>query len=223
MNNSPERASTSIRVVIVDDHGVIRAGVQRLIDEQHDMTFVGQAADARSALEVIEIKRPDIVILDITLGKDNALDTLPTMLMKSPTSRVLILSMHDDTQHVQDAFSAGALGYLLKDAAESELIEAIHTLHRGERYVHPCLGARLAQAALDGPSDPLSDREREVARLLALGFTNHEVAKQLFLSVRTVETHRAHIMAKLRLDTRADLVRWTLEHDLIGPDSRSSL
>lgn len=141
------------------------------------------------------------------------------MLAKSTGTRVLILSMHDEASWVQEAFAAGAHGYLLKDAAETDLIEAIRTISSGETYVQPSLGARLAKAALAGPSDPLSDREREIARLLALGHTNHDIASQLYLSVRTVETHRSHIMTKLRLDSRAELVRWALDSGIIGAQS----
>jgi len=212
---SPSDESPVASVVLVDDHGVVRAGLARLIEVHDDLRLVGQAADIRSALEVVEIKRPDIVVLDITLGADNALDVLPTMLAKSKASRVLILSMHDDVAHVQDAFAAGAHGYLLKEAAETDLIDAIHALLQGETYVHPTLGARLARAAIAGPSDPLTEREREVARLLALGHTNQDISSQLYLSVRTVETHRGHVMAKLRLSSRAELVQWALDS---GPD-----
>ncbi|MBC7643973.1 MAG: response regulator transcription factor [Thermoleophilia bacterium] len=216
--SSPDK-STAASIVLVDDHGVVRAGLARLIEAHEDLILVGQAANSHSALEVVEIKRPDIVVLDITLGHENALDVLPAMLAKSKLSRVLILSMHDDITHVQDAFAAGAHGYLLKEAAETDLIDAIRLLLQGETYVHPTLGARLARAAIAGPPDPLSDREREVARLLSLGHTNQDVSSQLFLSVRTVETHRAHVMAKLRLSSRAELVQWALDSGLIGQTS----
>jgi two-component system response regulator NreC len=159
-------------------------------------------------------------VLDIELGADNSLDILPEMLGRSHKPKVLILSMHDEPGYVQEAFAAGAQGYLLKDSAESDLLDAIAALGRGDRYVHPTLGARLAQAALEGPSDPLTEREREIVRLLALGHTNQDIAKQLFLSVRTVETHRSHAMSKLNLKSRSDLVQWALETGLIGAPSR---
>ena len=221
-DTAPSDAATEAapaRIVLVDDHGVVRAGLRRLIADSGDFEVVGEAGSLSEALEAIDIKRPDIVVLDITLGSDNALDSMPDIARKAHGAQILILSMHDDVQHVQDAFGAGAQGYLLKESAETDLIDALHTLHRGERYVHPTLGARLAQAALDGPEDPLTDRERDITRLLALGHTNHDIAQQLYLSVRTVETHRAHVMAKLQLHSRAELVQWALDRGLIGASS----
>jgi two-component system response regulator NreC len=209
-----------IRVVLVDDHAIVRSGLRRLLEEEQDIEVVGEAADSALALEKVEVTRPDIVVLDLALGEENSLDVLPTMLHKSRDSRVLILSMYDDAQHVKDALAAGAHGYLLKDAADSELVDAIHILHSGEQYIHPTLGARLLRASMEGPTDPLTDREREVTRLLALGHTNQEIAETIFVSVRTVETHRAHIMAKLRLNSRAELVQWALDQKLIGQSTR---
>lgn len=202
-------------VVLVDDHGVMRAGLRKLLGDTDEFEVVGEAGNVRDAIESIEVKRPDLVVLDITLGADNALDSMPDILAKARGARVLILSMHDDAEHVQDSFAAGAHGYLLKDSAESDLVDALRALYRGERYVHPVLGARLAQAATAAPQDPLTDREREIARLLALGHTNQDIGSQLFLSVRTVETHRAHVMAKLQLASRVELVQWALDRGLL--------
>ncbi|MCW2974115.1 MAG: two component transcriptional regulator, LuxR family [Thermoleophilia bacterium] len=204
-----------LRVVLVDDHAIVRAGLATLLERAEGIDVVAQAGTVAMALEKVEVTRPDIVVLDITLGAENALDALPELLRLGRGPRVLMLSMHDDVTHVQDAFAAGAHGYLIKDAASEELELAIRALGRGERYVHPVLGARLAQAAIAPPADDLTDRERDVVRLLALGHTNSDVAGQLFLSVRTVETHRAHAMGKLRLGSRAELVRWALDHDLL--------
>jgi two-component system response regulator NreC len=208
--------ATPARDVLVDDHGVVRAGLRRLLESTDEFEVAGEAGTLRDALETIEVKRPDLVVLDITLGDEDALEAMPEIIHKGRGAKVLILSMHDDTEHVQHAFAAGADGYLLKESAESDLIDALEALRRGERYVHPTLGARLARAALEGPEDPLTDRERDIARLLALGHTNQDIAGQLYLSVRTVETHRAHVMAKLQLGSRADLVRWALDRGLIG-------
>src|SRR5262249_34920114 len=139
---------------------------------------------------------------------------IPDLLAASSEARILVLSMQDDPSYVRKAFSAGAHGYLLKEAADAELVQAIHEVARGHRYVHPALGARLAAAEAEehdrAQADPLSEREHEVLRLLALGHTNQEIAKQLFISVRTAETHRARIMQKLRLSSRAELVRYAL-------------
>ena len=155
----------------------------------------------------------------------NGLEVIPTLLRERPETKILVLSMQDDPRYVREAFAAGASGYVLKEAADVEVVAAVREVARGGRYVHPELGARLiaadADAARKAEEDPLSDREREVLRLLALGHTNQEIAKQLFISVRTAETHRAHIMQKLRLSSRAELVRYALAHDLLEAlDSR---
>lgn len=208
-------APSHTRIVIVDDHAVVRAGLARLLEDREGIDVVGEAGDARSGLERIEVTRPDVAVLDIELPDGSGLDLVPDIMRRSAGTRVLILSMHDEPQFVEAAFAAGVHGYLLKDAADSELVAAIETLQAGERYVYPPLGARLAQAALDRANDPLTGREREIARLLALGHTNQEVASQLYLSVRTVETHRSHLMGKLRLSSRAELVRWALDEGLL--------
>jgi two-component system response regulator NreC len=146
---------------------------------------------------------------------------VPKLLHEHPDVKVLILSMQDDPRYLREAFSVGASGYVLKEAADTEVVTAIREVAAGGRYVHPELGARLiaaeADAARQAEEDPLSDREREVLRLLALGYTNQEIAKQLFISVRTAETHRAHVMQKLRLASRADLVRYAIAHGLLEP------
>lgn len=218
--SSSQNEARQISVVIVEDHGVVRAGLRRLLDESGEAHVVGDAGTARDGLELVEIKRPDVVLLDIDLPDRNGLELVADVLAKSKGSKVLILSMHDSVEYVEEAFSAGVHGYLLKEAADSELLSAVRAVVQGGRYVYPLLGARLAEAAIGKHDDPLTDREREIARLLALGHTNHEVAQKLFLSVRTVETHRAHLMAKLHLHGRADLVQWALDNGLLKPSSR---
>jgi two-component system response regulator NreC len=157
--------------------------------------------------------------MDVVLPDRSGIETTPDVLKEAPKARVLVLSMEDDPRYVREAFAAGASGYVLKEAADSELVAALKQVASGERYVHPALGARMAvaeaEAAARAEEDPLSDREREVLRLLALGHTNQEIAKALFISVRTAETHRAHIMQKLRLTTRAELVRYALAQGLL--------
>jgi two-component system, NarL family, response regulator NreC len=149
----------------------------------------------------------------------SGIEVTPEVLRAVPTTKVLVLSMQDDPRYVRAAFEVGASGYVLKEAADNEVVGAVRTVAAGERYVHPALGARLVAAEVDerrrADEDPLSDREREVLRLLALGHTNQEIAEMLFISVRTAETHRAHIMRKLGLSTRAELVRYALEQDLL--------
>ena len=213
----------SVRVLIVDDHAVVRAGLKLLLDAEDDLEPVGEAGTARDAIFEARSTKPDVVLLDVVMPDQSGLDVLPQLLHERPETKVLVLSMQDDPQYVRAAFAAGASGYVLKEAADTEVVQAIREVARGGRYVHPELGARLVsaetEAARRADEDPLSDREREVLRLLALGHTNQEIAKQLYISVRTAETHRAHIMQKLRLSSRAELVRYALDEGLLEPSS----
>ena len=215
-----------IRVLIVDDHAVVRSGLRRLLDAEPDIETVGEAPNAdRAVFEALEGK-PDVVLLDLMMPEKGGIEGMPALLQAVPEARVLVLSMQDDPRYVRAAFEAGASGYVLKEAADTEVVAAIRAVSAGERYVHPALGAKLVAADTEerrrAEQDPLSEREREVLRLLALGHTNQEIAAQLFISVRTAETHRAHIMQKLSLSSRAELVRYALEHDLIESSSSSS-
>jgi len=208
-----------IRVLIVDDHAVVRSGLRLLLDAEDDIETVGEASDAREAVFEARAKKPDVILMDVVLGGKSGIEATPEVLKEAPDSKVLILSMQDDPRYVREAFSMGASGYVLKEAVDRELVEAVRQVASGENYVHPTLGARMAtadaNAARAAEEDPLSEREREVLRLLALGHTNQEIAKQLYISVRTAETHRAHIMQKLRLETRAELVRFALGQGLL--------
>jgi DNA-binding NarL/FixJ family response regulator len=209
----------TIRVLVVDDHAVVRAGLRRVLDAEPDIETVGEAPSAdRAVFEAME-HRPDIVLMDVVMPEKSGIEGLPALLQAVPTAKVLILSMQDDPRYVREAFAAGASGYVLKEAADTEVVSAVRAVANGERYVHPALGARLVAAEADerrrAEVDPLSDREREVLRLLALGHTNQEIAKMLYISVRTAETHRAHIMQKLRLSSRAELVRYALSEGLL--------
>jgi two-component system response regulator NreC len=205
-----------IRIVVVDDHAVVRSGLRLLLEAEDDMEVVGEAGNARDAIFEVRAAKPDVVLLDVVLPGDSGIEALPQVLQEAPGAKVLMLSMQDDPNYVREAFAAGASGYVLKEAVDAEVVAAIREVALGNHYVHPALGARMvaadaaAQAAAD--ADPLSDREREVLRMLALGHTNQEIAKQLYISVRTAETHRAHIMRKLQLSTRAGLVRYAIEH-----------
>jgi DNA-binding NarL/FixJ family response regulator len=214
----------SIRVLIVDDHAVVRAGLRLLLDAEDDIETVGEAGDAREAIFETRSTKPDVVLMDVVLGDKSGIDVTPELIHEQPQARVLVLSMQDDPRYVREAFAAGAHGYVLKEAADTELVTAVREVAGGGSYVHPALGARMAAsdaAAADAAEhDPLSDREREVLRLLALGHTNQEIAQMLFISVRTAETHRAHIMQKLRLETRAELVRHALAQGLLGEPER---
>jgi DNA-binding NarL/FixJ family response regulator len=208
-----------IRVLVADDHAVVRTGLRRILDAEDDIETVGEAATAdRAIFEAMEHK-PDVVLMDVTMPGGSGVDALPALLQSVPDTHVLMLSMHDDPAYVRAAFEGGASGYVLKDAADSEVVAAVRAVAAGERYVHPVLGAKLVEAESEerkrAEADPLSEREREVLRLLALGHTNQEIASMLYISVRTAETHRAHIMQKLRLASRAELVRYALDAGLI--------
>ena len=212
----------SIRVLVVDDHAVVRAGLRRVLDAESDIETVGEAANAdRAVFEAIEHK-PDVVLMDVMMPGKSGIEGMPALMQAVPDVKVLILSMQDDPRYVQEAFDAGASGYVLKEAADTEVVAAVRAVAGGERYVHPALGARLVEAAAAerkrAEVDPLSEREREVLRLLALGHTNQEIAKMLYISVRTAETHRAHIMQKLGLSSRAELVRYALSEGLLDEE-----
>ena len=209
----------SIRVLVVDDHAVVRAGLRRVLDAESDIETVGEAANAdRAVFEAMEHK-PDVVLMDVMMPGKSGIEGMPALMQAVPDAKVLILSMQDDPRYVQEAFDAGASGYILKEAADTEVVAAVRAVAGGEHYVHPALGARLVEAAAAerkrAEVDPLSEREREVLRLLALGHTNQEIAKMLYISVRTAETHRAHIMQKLGLSSRAELVRHALSEGLL--------
>ena len=209
----------SIRVLVVDDHAVVRTGLRRVLDAEPDIETVAEAATAeRAVFEAID-HTPDVVLLDVMMPGKSGIDGLPALLQAVPGTRVLILSMQDDPRYVREAFEAGASGYVLKEAADTEVVSAVRAVAAGERYVHPALGARLVAAEVEerrrAEVDPLSEREREVLRLLALGHTNQEIARMLYISVRTAETHRAHIMQKLVLSSRAELVRYALAEGLL--------
>jgi two-component system, NarL family, response regulator NreC len=205
-----------IRIVVVDDHAVVRSGLRMLLGAEEDLEVVAEAGNAREAVFEARAHKPDVILLDVVMPGESGIEVLPKLLHEAPEAKVLVLSMQDDPQYVREAFAAGASGYVLKEAVDAEVVDAVHQVAGGGSYVHPVLGARMvaadaaARAAAD--ADPLSDREREVLRLLALGHTNQEIAKQLYISVRTAETHRAHIMRKLGLETRAELVRYAIEH-----------
>ena len=206
-------------VVVVDDHAVVRSGLRLLLEAQEDIDVVGEAGNAKDAVFRARALKPDVILLDVVMPGESGIDVLPQLRKESPETKVLVLSMQDDPSYVREAFAAGASGYVLKEAADEEVVAAVREVAGGGRYVHPTLGARLiaADAAerAAAEADPLSDREREVLRLLALGHTNQEIAQRLYISVRTAESHRAHIMQKLRLTTRAELVRYALAHGLL--------
>jgi len=208
-----------IRAVVVDDHAVVRTGIKLLLEREDDIEVVGEAGNAKDAIFSARALKPDVILLDVVMPGQSGIEVLPSLLKEAPETKVLVLSMQDDPSYVREAFAAGASGYVLKEAADEEVVAAVREIANGGSYVHPSLGARMvaaeAEARAAAEADPLSEREREVLRLLALGHTNQEIAKALYISVRTAETHRAHIMQKLRLSTRAELVRYALSQGLL--------
>jgi two-component system, NarL family, response regulator NreC len=190
-----------------------------LLEAEPDLDVVDEAGDVRDAVFKARRHTPDLIVLDVMLPDGNGDEAIGRLQAEARDVKVLILSMEDAGHHVRRAFANGANGYVLKDAAEEELVGAIREVAAGRRYLHPALGAKMVQADIEerarAAADPLSDREREVLRLLAEGHTNQEIAAQLYISVRTAETHRAHIMQKLRFTTRSELVRYALEQGML--------
>lgn len=204
-------------VVIADDHAVVRSGLRMLLDAEPDFEVVAEAGDVDSAVRYVRGHKPAVLILDLNMPGEPSLPAIPRLREEFPETQVVVLTMQNDPAFAREAMRAGALGYVLKEAADAGLVEAVRMAAEGRTYLHPQLGARLAaEPAAEGSGDDLSKREVEVLRLIALGHTNSEIAQQLYLSVRTVESHRAHIQQKLGLSTRAELVQYALEHRLIG-------
>jgi DNA-binding NarL/FixJ family response regulator len=205
-----------IGVVIVDDHEILRAGIRSRLEREPDITVLGEAATAEQAIERCAALNPDVVILDLLLPRRAGGEAIPELLRRSPRSRVLVLSSQAAPSWVRRALTAGAAGYLSKRASDRELAAAIRSVASGDGYVEPSVGATLVVDNSQVALEALSERERDVLQLLALGYTNQEIAPRLFISVRTVDTHRAHIMLKLGLHTRAELVMFSLAHGVIG-------
>jgi two-component system response regulator NreC len=204
-------------VVLADDHAVVRAGLRLLLEGRPGCRVVAEAGTTADALRYVRAHRPRVLVLDLNMPDRPSLEAIPEMLAASPRTAIVVLTMQEDPAFAREALRAGALGYVLKEAADDELLEAVRLSAAGERYLNPRLGARLAAEPPlpPGPPDDLTEREVEVLRLIALGHTNGEIADRLFLSVRTIESHRAHIQQKIRRTTRAELVRYALEHKLV--------
>jgi two-component system, NarL family, response regulator NreC len=208
----------STRVIVVDAYAAARTGLTTLLDAEHDIEVVGEAASPERAIFLARSLDPEVVVMDVDR---TGLEAIRHVLEQNRTARIIVLSMQDDPRSARDAIDSGASGYVRKQAV-AELGAAIREVAGGGRHVDPALGARVIEAELEerrrAAADPLTEREREVLRLLALGYTNQEVAQALVVSVRTIETHRAHIMQKLGLSTRADLVRYALGHGVLDAD-----
>ncbi len=210
-----EAAATKIRIVLADDHTVVRSGLRMLLDREPAFEVVAEAANVAAARRYVRGHHPHVLILDLNMPGGSSLQAIPELRAESPATQIVVLTMQQEPAFAREALSAGALGYVLKEAADDELVEAVHRAAAGESYLNPRLGARIASEPPPGPPDDLSEREVDVLRLIALGHTNAEIAERLYLSVRTVETHRAHIQQKLRLSTRAELVGYALGRGLI--------
>ena len=205
-------------ILIADDHAVMRSGLRMLLENEEDLEVTAEAGDVEETIRKLKAYKPDIMLLDLHMPGGPSLQAIPEMREASPDTKIVILTMQNSAGYVREALRAGALGYVTKEAADTELVEAVRLAMNDQPYLHPQLGAKLATEPEDeGPPDDLTEREVEVLRLIALGHTNAEIAAQLYLSVRTVESHRAHIQQKLRLQTRAELVHYALEHKLLEP------
>jgi two-component system, NarL family, response regulator NreC len=204
-----------ITVVLADDHVVVRSALRMLLEEESGIQVVAEAGDADSAIRYVNGHRPSVLILDINMPGGSGLGAIPTIREQSPDTQIVMLTMQAETAAAREALQAGVLGYILKDAASEELVKAVKLAAEGKTYLQPELGARLAAEREVAAPDNLSGRELEVLKLIALGHTNSEIADSLFLSVRTVESHRAHIQQKLGLSSRSDLVRYAIERRLI--------
>ena len=218
--------TSKTRVLLADDHAVLRAGIRLLLNSQPEFEVVGEAASGIEALALSEQIQPDLILLDLSMPGLGGLDALPVLRRSAPNARILILTMHDDPQYLRKALKSGAAGYVLKKAADVELLSAMRAVMRDEVYVHPSMTRSLLEDLIpQGESfneldlwNGLSDREQEVLRLVALGHTSAEIAAKLNLSVKTIETYRARGMEKLGLTNRAALVRFALRNELISPE-----
>jgi two-component system response regulator NreC len=210
-------AAPAITIVLADDHAVVRRGLELLLEAEEGLEVVASVGDVESAIRTTRGHKPDVLVLDLNMPGGSSLEAIPKILEASPGTAITVLTMQDEPAFARQALSAGALAYVLKEAADDELVEAVRRSAAGQTYLNPQLGARMAAEPLQpaGPPDDLSEREVEVLRMIALGHTNAEIAAQLYLSIRTVESHRAHIQQKLRRSSRADLVRYALDHGLI--------
>ena len=213
----PMAEEDTITVVLADDHPVVRSGLRMLLDAQDDLEVVAEAGDVDAARRSVLGYKPTVLVLDLNMPGGSSLEALPAMAESSPDTSVVVLTMQEDPAFAREALRAGASGYVLKQSAGTELVQAIRAAASGGTWLNPELGARMAAAPATpaGPPGDLTDRELDVLQLIALGHTNNEIAGKLFLSVRTVETHRAHIQQKLGMSSRAELVRYALDHDLI--------
>ena len=217
MNETAETNAEQITVVLADDHELVRDGIRMVLEAEDDIRVVAQASDAESAARYVLGHKPTVLVLDLNMPGLPSLELIPKMLESSPGTSVIVVTMQNEPAFARQALRAGATGFVVKQSAAAELVSAVRSVLAGETYINPNLGARLAAEppAPDGPPDDLTPREVEVLGLLSLGYMNPEIADRLVLSVRTVETHRANIQRKTGLSTRAELVAYAIENDLV--------
>jgi two-component system, NarL family, response regulator NreC len=220
-----------IRVMIVDDHAILRAGLRMLVNAQADMEVVSEASDGEKAVQEVRETKPDVTLLDLTMPRVGGMKALQEIARNCRETRVLVLTMHDDPAYLRSALAAGASGYLLKRAVDAELISAIRAVHRGGIFVDPRLASILVQDVLEkkgtkaGPTPPvniLSDRELQVLKLVARGYSSAQIAKQIAVGVKTVETYRSRFAEKLGLRTRSDVIRFAVQMGLLTPETLES-
>jgi two-component system response regulator NreC len=214
---------TKTSILIADDHAVMRSGLKLLLEAEDDLEVVAEAGDVDETVRKLKAYKPEILILDLHMPGGPSMQFIPDMREASPDTRVVVLTMANSAGYIRESLRAGAIGYVTKEAADDELVKAVRLAVADQPYLHPRLGARLAsEPEHAGPPGDLTAREVEVLRLIALGYTNTEIGAQLYLSTRTVESHRSHIQHKLRLQSRAELVRFAMDNDLIETNSEAS-
>lgn len=204
-----------ISIVLADDHTVVRRALRVLLEEESGFEVIAEAEDAEGAIRYARGHKPDVLILDLNMPGKPSLEAIPEIRKASPETRIVVLTMQKEPAFARQALQLGVLGYVLKEAADDELVQAVRAAACGDTYLQPALGARLAAEPTKAAATDLSERETDVLRLIALGHTNVEIAEMLFISVRTVETHRAHIQQKLGVSSRAELVRSALSRGLV--------
>jgi two-component system response regulator NreC len=215
--DSQAAGSAPITIVLADDHKVVRSGLRMLLESDGRFTVLEESGDVAATVDAVDRCRPRVLVLDLNMGGESSLESIPQLRADVPETQIVVLTMQDNPAFARAALRAGAVGYVLKDAADAELMSAVEMAAEGRTYLNPELGAKLASEPAENESRPdnLSPRELEVLKLIALGHTNGEIASSLFLSVRTVESHRAHIQQKIRLTTRAELVAYARDHGLL--------
>lgn len=215
--DEPVPVSETVTIVVADDHAVVRSGLRMLFESESEFDVIAEASDVPGALRAVRGHEPGVLVLDLNMPGGSSLEAIATLREIAPSTRIVVLTMQNQPAFAREALQAGALAYVLKEAANAELVQAVRMAAQGRTYVNPELGARMAAEPLPdtGPPDDLTEREVQVLRLIALGNTNTEISEQLFLSVRTVESHRARIQQKVGRSSRAELVRYSVKHGLV--------